>query len=223
MKNYYSNKLSAEKLELCYQLAPERVKQYLRAEIEFVNDKIKPNDKLLELGCGYGRVLENLSSGLECITGIDTSLNSLLLAKKRLTIHKNIFLFQMNAGTLGFRDNHFDAVICIQNGISVFNNDKLELLREAVRVTKNGGTVLFSSYAEEFWEDRLNWFQIQADHNLVGEIDYNLTGKGVITCYDGFKATTTMENEFIKLCAQLEYFPEIVTVDNSSVFCIIKK
>lgn len=32
---YYSQKLSAEKLRLCYEIAPQRVKQYLESEIAF--------------------------------------------------------------------------------------------------------------------------------------------------------------------------------------------
>ena len=43
-KSYYSDKLSAEKLRQCYQIAPLRVKQYFNAEIQYVLDKIKPSD-----------------------------------------------------------------------------------------------------------------------------------------------------------------------------------
>ena len=82
----------------------------------------------------------------------------------------------------------FDLTICIQNGISAFRVDKQRLLAEAVRVTKSGGTVFFSSYSSRFWAARLEWFEIQAAHGLVGEIDYRATGDGVIICKDGFCA-----------------------------------
>ena len=47
LENYYANKLSAERLQLCYELAPSRVLSYLEAEIEFVNNHIKTNNSLL--------------------------------------------------------------------------------------------------------------------------------------------------------------------------------
>jgi hypothetical protein len=36
--------------------------------------------------------------------------------------------------------------------------------------------MLFSTYCERFWEERLKWFEIQAQHGLIGEIDYHATG-----------------------------------------------
>src|SRR5947209_3540059 len=45
-------------------------------------------------------------------------------------------------------------------------------------------------YTPQFWEHRLEWFEIQAAHHLIGEIDYQTTGNGTIVCKDGFRATT---------------------------------
>ena len=44
--------LSAERLELCYELAPPRVKRHLSAEIEHVVSLIPRDAVVLELGCG---------------------------------------------------------------------------------------------------------------------------------------------------------------------------
>ena len=52
----------------------------------------------------------------------------------------------MDAAALGFRDRVFDVVVCIQNGISAFKVDRRALIAEAIRVTRPGGSVLFSSY-----------------------------------------------------------------------------
>ncbi len=96
----------------------------------------------------------------------------------------------MDAAHLGFRDRTFDVTVCIQNGISAFGVDQHRLFAEAVRVTRLGGTTLFSSYSDGFWADRLQWFEIQSAHGLVGTIDYQAMGNGVIVCKDGFRATT---------------------------------
>ena len=61
MTGYYTERLAAERLRACYDLAPPRTKAYLEAEIEFVLARTTPSMLALELGCGYGRVLERLS------------------------------------------------------------------------------------------------------------------------------------------------------------------
>jgi len=95
-------------------------------------------------------------------------------------------------------------------------------MKESIRVTRKGGTVLFSTYSEKFWDNRLEWFQIQAEQRLIGEIDYGLTTKGVIICKDGFKAITYSEQKLLKLASDLSVQTTIHEIDNSSVFCKMK-
>jgi 2-polyprenyl-6-hydroxyphenyl methylase/3-demethylubiquinone-9 3-methyltransferase len=90
-----------------------------------------------------------------------------------------------------------------------------------MRVTRSGKTILFSSYSERFWEDRLEWFRIQSDHGLIGEIDYDATGDGVIVCKDGFRASTVGPDDFVSLTSDFDIIPKITEVDGSSVFCEI--
>ena len=127
----------------------------------------------------------------------------------------------MNAVQTAFKSNCFDMTVCIQNGISAFGVDQRSLLKEAVRITRSGGTVLFSSYAADFWPHRLDWFRAQAEQGLVGEIDEAATGNGVIVCKDGFKATTVGPEDFRFLAADVGLSATITTVDDSSVFCDI--
>jgi len=221
LKDYYSKKLSAERLRQVYDLAPARAKQYLEAEIRFVLEKINPGDQVLELGCGYGRVLARMAEKTERVIGIDTSLDSLVMARASGDIRKTVMLLTTDAATLGFRDDCFDVVACVQNGISAFKVDRELLMREALRVTRPGGRVLFSSYAEAFWPDRLDWFRIQADHGLLGEIDEEATGNGVIVCKDGFRATTIGPEDFKALTSKIAVIPRITEVDGSSIFCEI--
>jgi len=217
-KSYYSDKLSAEQLRQCYQIAPLRVKQYLNAEIQYVLNKIKPSDIVLELGCGYGRVLQKLCKKARKVIGIDISKPSLELAKKLLKGNLNYQLFQMDVINLEFPNNFFDIVICIQNGISAFNVDKEDLIKEAVRVTKKKGLVLFSSYSDKFWEERLNWFILQSKAGLIGEIDLNATRNGIIVTKDEFKATTIRLTDFTSLTSKLNIDLKVEEIDNSSIF-----
>lgn len=219
MPGYYSDKLAAERLRKCYDVAPPAAKAYLEAEIDFVLSRVSPPDSVLELGCGYGRVLARLSPAVGSLWGIDTSAASLAMARRLVGTSHPCNLVAMDAVRMAFLDARFDVVVCIQNGISAFAVDQLALMREALRVSHSGGTVLFSSYADRFWFDRLEWFEAQAAHGLIGEIDHQATGDGVIVCKDGFRATTVGAEGFLKLAADLDIVPNIVEVAGSSLFC----
>jgi len=218
---YYDDKLSADRLKKVYQIAPVRVQQYLEAEIDHVLRHVHNSDIVLELGCGYGRVMRKLAAASKMVVGVDTSWPSLKLAKQELLHLPNQKLCLMNAAMLGFRANVFDITICIQNGISAFKVNQTELIREAVRVTRPGGIILFSSYSDKFWNDRLEWFRLQSEAGLLGEIDSEKTGDGTIICKDGFKATTLRPEDFMNLTSRLGLKADIIEVGNSSLFCEI--
>jgi SAM-dependent methyltransferase len=220
MSKYYREFLSAERLKLCYDIAPLRVLQYLDAEIAFVMNKIKRDDFILELGCGYGRVLEAMRQKTKHVVGIDLSLDNLKFSRSNF-LSEISFLSAMDAFHLGIQTGIFDLVFCIQNGISAIGGNPELLIREAIRVTKQGGTILFSSYSDKFWNHRLDWFQIQSDNHLLGEIDYDLTGNGTIVCKDGFQATTFTEKEFKMLLSSFDKQVKVYEIDESSVFCEI--
>ena len=61
VSGYYSQKLSAVRLKQVYDIAPPRVRQYLDAEVNHVLEKMHPGDLVIELGCGYGRILPKLA------------------------------------------------------------------------------------------------------------------------------------------------------------------
>ena len=221
MRGYYSTKLSGDRLRQCYELASTRVKQYLEAEIEFVVSRLRPTDSVLELGCGYGRVAFRLAEVAARVVGIDTSPESLILARHLACPESRCQFLQMDASAPTFRDGAFDVVVCVQNGICAFAVDPERLIREALRVTRPGGRALFSTYSAAFWSERLRWFESQAAAGLVGAIDYDQTENGTVVCKDGFRAGMFSPEAFRVLCRRLRVEPAITTVDDSSVFCEI--
>ncbi len=220
MASFYSERLSAERLRRCYEIAPPRVKQYFEAEIAFVASRVCATDTVLELGCGYGRIVKELATKAKAVVGIDSSQSSLQLARQWLGEVSNCQFIHMDAAALGFGDRTFDVVVCVQNGLSAFHVDPHAVIRESIRVTRPGGRVLLSSYSPRFWEHRLEWFQLQAGHGLLGEIDQQATRDGVIVCKDGFHASTVSPDQFLALTAGLDVQSRTVTeVDESSIFC----
>lgn len=223
MRDYYADRLSADRLGQVYEIAPPRVRQYLDAEAAYAASKISPGDRVLELGCGYGRVLRRLAARGGLTIGIDTSESSLQMGTKVLRTVRNCYLIAMDAERLGFRDGAFDVVACVQNGISAFHVDQRPLVAEAVRVTRPGGIVLFSTYSDKFWEQRLRWFQLQSKAGLVGELDESRTGNGVIACRDGFTGTAFSPDQLMSLTSEFDVDARITEVDESSLFLEITR
>jgi len=221
MFDYYADKLSAEKLKQVYQCATTKINQYLQAEINFVLEHVSADRAVLELGCGYGRVLASLAKKAGVTVGIDTSLASLQMAARELNNLKNIYLVRGNAASLPFKNQSFDTVVCIQNGLSAFHVDPLLLVSECLRVTRKAGMVFLSSYAAKFWDDRMEWFKIQSKLGLLGKIDPEKTSDGNIVCEDGFTATTYNKEKFERLMSNFKYPFKIIEVDGSSLFCKI--
>lgn len=58
---------AAERLQRVYDLAKGPLRRYLAAEIAYLLECIPPGGRVLELGCGYGRIL--FSSDAEAVSG----------------------------------------------------------------------------------------------------------------------------------------------------------
>ncbi|MGD2248700.1 MAG: class I SAM-dependent methyltransferase [Candidatus Methanofastidiosia archaeon] len=220
MPDYYAHNLFGKNLKKCYDIAPPRVAQYLQAEIDYVIEQVTGSNRVLELGCGYGRVLAKVSPCVNELIGIDTSVKTLQFAKEYLEV-PNCVCIAMDASQLGLDSNTFDAVFCIQNGISAFKVDSKKVVKEAIRVTRKGGVILFSTYSPHFWENRLHWFKLQSASGLIGEIDESKTRNGKIVCKDGFRATYITGDQFTKLFDTDKTQVSITEVDESSVFCVV--
>lgn len=222
MGNYYSENLSAQRLKKAYDIASPRINQYFDAEIEQIIKNVKPTDTVLEIGCGYGRIIRPILEKAKKVVGIDISSENIRLAKDYLKDYENVELSQMDASNMDFKVGTFDVVLIAQNGISAFKIPPENLLKSCLSITKKGGLIIFSTYSDKFWYERLKWFEQQAEEGLVGEIDYDKTKNGNIVCKDGFKATTFTPDDFISLTKKFDITPKIIEVDESSLFCEIK-
>lgn len=219
-RSYYARKLSAERLERVYTLADRRVQRYLQAEIDHLAAGVRPGMRILEVGCGYGRVLAPLARRAGGGWGIDNAPESLALARRR---YPWLHLAAMDAAALGFAPGAFDRVVGVQNFISACRVPPERVLAECLRVTRPGGRVLLASYAEAFWPHRLAWFRQQAAEGLLGPIDEAATGNGVIVCRDGFRAVTFGPREFEDLARACGVTARIYSVDAASLFCEIQR
>jgi ubiquinone/menaquinone biosynthesis C-methylase UbiE len=103
-------------------------------------DGIKPNGKILDVGCGTGYYLE-VFSNLDC-TGMDISKNMIKQCQNKGI--ERLLLGDM--GHISFKQNTFDLVLCI--GVFQVLEEPQRALMEMNRVLKPGGEVILTS---------LNW------------------------------------------------------------------
>ncbi len=221
-ENYYAANLNSQKLFRVYETALPRVRQYLSEEINFIKRNLAGTEAVLEVGCGYGRILKELSPYAKRLTGIDISEDSVAFAKEFLKDASNVTVQTADAYSLAFTEE-FDIALCLQNGLSAIKGSAERLISVCMQSLKKGGKAFFSTYSGKFWQYRLEWFREQADKKLLGEIDEEKTKDGVIVCKDGFKAVTFTEEELKKLGAQSGFRYEIKEIDESSLFLILTK
>ncbi len=224
MGNYYSEKLHAFGLYDVYDTAIERIRQYLEAEIDFVRRNLRGNERVLEIGAGYGRIMKELSPRVASMVGIDISEDSVNFGRDYLKDCRNCSLQVMDAHDLAFAEE-FDVVLCLQNGLSALKGKRAprSLLEGVLKTLVPRGKVYCSTYSPNFWEVRLAWFYEQAKKGLLGEIDGEATREGRVVCKDGFVSTSFSREELDNLGKALKVPYEVKEVDESSLFLFLDK
>lgn len=222
MSNYYAQSLNSMKLLQVYQTKYPRIKRYFDEEINFVRQNLYGNEKVLEVGAGYGRIIKELAPFAASFMGIDISKASVELGRDYIKECPNCSIQVMDVYNLEF-DEEFDVVLCLQNGLSAIKGQPINLIKQCMKVLTSGGKAYFSTYSAKFWNYRLAWFHEQADKGLIGEIDLEKTHDGIIMCKDGFTAITFSEDELKKLGEESGFHYRIEEVDESSLFLILEK
>jgi len=109
--------------------------------------QLGPATHILELACGTGVVTEQVAMRLAPqgrLTASDLNQGMIDIARQRLGDDTRISWQQADATTLPFEDASFDTVAC-QFGCMFFP-DKPKAMREARRVLRRGGMMLFNTW-----------------------------------------------------------------------------
>jgi ubiquinone/menaquinone biosynthesis C-methylase UbiE len=109
-----------------------RIKRLIKAA------DINENNKVLEIGCGAGHILERINKGF--LTGIDISETQIKRAQKRLG--NKVKLIKAPAEHLPFENESFDRVICTEVFEHVLEPETV--LNEMNRVLKKDGIISLS-------------------------------------------------------------------------------
>lgn len=139
-------KFLLEKTQTDYNLIAEdfsRTRQRMWPEIKFlVNDYVKEGEKILDLGCGNGRLFEFLKEKNIDYIGVDFSEKLISIAKERFPKAKFKLADALN---LPFSENFFDKVYSIAVLHQIPSEDfRLQFLKEAKKVLKPRGLLILT-------------------------------------------------------------------------------
>jgi ubiquinone/menaquinone biosynthesis C-methylase UbiE len=114
--------------------------------------KIKKEDIILDLGCGSGNILIDLSKKVKIAYGADISSNALNFISKRIEKEniKNIKLVKIESQELPFENSFFDKIIATE--LIEHLEDPSYLIKECFRILKlNGLLILTTPNYHSFW------------------------------------------------------------------------
>lgn len=124
--------------------------------------------RILDLGCGTGMFINELSTRAKFVVGVDASLEMLKVAKGRAG---KAALVQADADALPFADGSFDAVV----SVTLLQNmpDPKATVREVARVLRPGGVAILTVLKRKYLREELEKWVEQAGMRLVssGEIE----------------------------------------------------
>lgn len=108
----------------------------------FLLEYIKKNEKLLDLGCGNGRLYKRLQSLSVDYTGIDISEELIEEARKK---NPGVNFLIGSATDLPFKDNQFDKIISIAVLHHIPSYElRIKFMEEVKRVLKKDGTMILT-------------------------------------------------------------------------------
>lgn len=108
---------------------------------------LKPGDRVLELGCGVGRIGLWLAPRIAHWHGVDISSNMIGVARERLQALPNVGFDVLDRSSLAMLpDASFDAAYSIAVFIHMDKEDLFLYLRELRRVLKPGGRLFFDTW-----------------------------------------------------------------------------
>jgi SAM-dependent methyltransferase len=135
-------------------LTTEQFKEIILDGMSKMSPQINNGDKIFELGVGVGaalKVIENAvgTDQLE-LWGSDIAENAIHQAKKNFPKQSDhFFVSDMTQRHNNILDNYYDHVLSFGAlGMYLTKNDMKKAIKEAVRITKPGGSLLFTAFVE---------------------------------------------------------------------------
>lgn len=140
------------------------------SEKKIIQRFLKKSDKILEIGCGTGRVTFGLvAKGYKDIIGVDLAEKLLAIAKDYAKIKSLDINFSVqDARSLKFSSKSFDGILFLFNGLMAvpLKSNRQRVLVEVSRLLKHGGLFIFTTHDrsidktyKDFWNSQKSVFK----------------------------------------------------------------
>jgi tRNA (uracil-5-)-methyltransferase TRM9 len=162
-------------------------------ELEFLKEHVEPNQSVLDIGCGNGRLLNLFPDMPISYTGIDSSDELVKIARK---VHgdKGTFLHG-NAIALPFKGNSFDVVFSIAVIHHIPSKEfRGQFIAEANRVLKPGGKLIITTWNIRQW----SFFKVHFFHTLKKIVGLSKLDFGDVVISFGKKKNQRYVHAFTK-------------------------
>ncbi|MBI2956251.1 MAG: class I SAM-dependent methyltransferase [Acidobacteria bacterium] len=196
-------------LDSCYLAAPVRIQAALAAELEFLRRAVAGKERVLEIGCGDGRLLEALAASARAWVGLDLMESYLRYARAERRLAPGTGLAAGRAGGLPFADGAFDAVVCAQNTLGLLGEEKLATVREAARVLRPGGALFFVVYSEYSLVPRIEWYAEMHRRGMMAALDWQRSTPELLITEDGHASECFRRDRLEELFAAAGLAPSI--------------
>ena len=115
--------------------------------MRYIKRYAKPNNRIIDIGTGTGRYAHALAKQGYCVDAVELVQHNIDVFRQNTDLGEQVTIMQGNALELSaFADNTYEITLLFGPMYHLFTKeDKLQALREATRVTKQGG-VVFAAY-----------------------------------------------------------------------------
>jgi len=136
----------------------------IREDLELISSWVEKNSRVLDLGCGDGRLLKMLKENKNVLGyGVDYDISQIKLS---LDNKINVMQLDLNDGLTDFKNDTFDYVVLAQSLQEIKNPEKL--LKEMLRIGKE---VIISFPNMGHWSSRFQLF-VGGKMPITSELPY---------------------------------------------------
>jgi ubiquinone/menaquinone biosynthesis C-methylase UbiE len=154
---------------------PPEIQEFLRAELDLLQEFVAAGARLLDVGCGTGRHLRMLADRISLGVGIDYE-HSYIAEARRQVGDRRVHFVTADATLIPFR-SVFDCATCLTNTWGTMT-DKVSVLDEMRRLAPLAETRLVSVYSLDSIPPRREWYR-RLGHSIAEETsDFLMTSGG---------------------------------------------
>ena len=158
------------------------------AELNLITERLAPDSKVLDVGCGAGIPVARHLAETFSLTGIDISSNMIALAKKNVPTAKFVIADVMETE---FPAGSFDAIVSFYAIFHIPRQEHLNLFRRFAQWLRPGGLLLFTiakqddgpGYTEDdFFGETMYWsnFGPSIYEKFLTETGFQIEQEGIV-------------------------------------------